>query len=473
MQFDSLTFIVFFALVALSYRCVGDWGHRKNLLLLSSYVFYAAWNPLFLPLLVTTSFLDWYLAGFLAKETNPVKRKYWLWAIIAINLGVLTYFKYAFFISSSLANAAQALGMDWTAEPFSIVLPIGISFYTFHSLSYCIDIYRRKFDPVESLRDYLLYVSFFPQLVAGPIVRWSEMKSQIQSPRRMTTSSTGLGLCLMILGLFEKIVLADTIFAPVADAYFSASIDQTAQQGWVATLAFSGQIFCDFAGYTTCALGAALILGFRLPINFLNPYTALGFSDFWRRWHITLSSWLRDYLYIGLGGSRGGKFRTARNLMLTMLIGGLWHGAAWTFVVWGGLHGLLLILERALGSILPTTIKNTALSRWCYRLCTLLCVLVTWVWFRSPSLEEALHSTVLLFDLPQLLNSTTDMSGAEWLALTSALGLIAGQWLMGDRQAAEVIVKTPTVLVGLLTGALLALIILSPGESHAFIYFQF
>ncbi|HEY7885785.1 MAG TPA: MBOAT family O-acyltransferase, partial [Cellvibrionaceae bacterium] len=342
-----------------------------------------------------------------------------------------------------------------------------------HSLSYCIDIYRRKFEPVHNLRDYLLYVGFFPQLVAGPIVRWSEMREQIETPRRMSATTIGMGVALMIVGLFEKVVLADSVFAPVADAYFNSAQSSSGAEAWVGALAFSGQIFCDFAGYTTCALGAALVLGFRLPINFLNPYAALGFSDFWRRWHISLSTWLRDYVYIGLGGNRRGRWFTYRNLMLTMLLGGLWHGAAWTFVVWGGLHGSLLIIERLIKNRLPHPIRLAWPLALLGKLATFAAIVITWVWFRSPDVASAWASSWQMLAFTSWVGAPVALSGAQQLVLLAMGLLLAGQLCFNNRSLPEVLAKIPAPLLGLLLGLLAAMIMLSPGESHAFIYFQF
>src|SRR5690554_1215371 len=469
MQFDSLTFIVFFVLVTALYALLPGWNTQKNLLLAASYVFYAAWNPLFLPLLITTSFLDWFMARKMAAADGH-HRKRRLWAILTINLGVLGYFKYAWFLTDTFSQALNWLGVGLAVEPFSVILPIGISFYTFHSLSYCIDVYRREFEPVRSLRDYLLYVAFFPQLVAGPIVRWTEMREQIEQPRQMSTATTGMGLALMVVGLFEKIVLADAVFAPVADGYFNQAAVTGGEQAWVGALAFSGQIFCDFAGYTTCALGAALVLGFRLPINFLHPYAALGFSDFWRRWHISLSTWLRDYVYIALGGNRGGRWFTYRNLLLTMLLGGLWHGAAWTFVVWGALHGLLLIGERLVRPWLPSP---GWIGRGLGRLLTFAAIVMTWVWFRAADVESAWQSTVQMLAVHRWWNADWALSGAQQLALWSIALLVLGQWWCQRRTLPELLGRLPAPLLGVLLGLLAALIVLSPKESHAFIYFQF
>lgn len=470
MQFDSLTFLFFFAITLALYHSVSSWELKKNLLLLASYIFYAAWNPFFLPLLIGTSLFDWLMAKRMAATENPKRRKIWLWCILATNLLILGYFKYTYFITDNISPLLDWLGVNSAQPSFDIILPIGLSFYTFHSLSYCIDIYREKYQPVRSLRDYLLYVAFFPQLVAGPIVRWNEMREQLARAPRTTPNALGVGLCLMIIGLFEKAVLADAIFAPVVDAFFNTP-NGNSLTAWTAALAFSGQIFCDFAGYTTCALGAALMLGFRLPINFMSPYAAIGFSDFWRRWHISLSRWLRDYLYISLGGNQRSTLYTYRNLLITMLIGGLWHGAAWTFVTWGALHGLFLIIERAIGSIiLFHPLKSIKVLRLFYGLLTFIIITLTWIWFRAPDVGSAVAVFIQLW---QFSSFEWSLNGSQQLALISILFLVAGQWIGRNNTLPEIIARTPIIVTGLIIGLLTALIVLSPGDSHAFIYFQF
>ena len=387
MQFDSATFVAFFAALLIAYALTPGWSARKNWLLAASWFFYASWNPWFLPLLIGSASLDWWMALRMDRAQGRARRA-WLAATVCINLLVLGYFKYIGFLADNLNTLLASAGLRVLAPEHSIVLPIGISFYTFHSLSYCIDVYRRKFPPTHRWRDYALYVAFFPQLVAGPIVRWTFMREQIEHPRHLGVSGLGTGIALMLIGLFQKVVLADSLFAPVADQVFSADQAVGVAQAWIGTAAFSGQIFCDFAGYSTCAIGAALAFGFRLPLNFLNPYAALGLSDFWRRWHISLSTWLRDYLYIPLGGNRGSALRTARNLMLTMLLGGLWHGAGWTFIIWGALHGAYLLVERMLRTALPATGRAARLLALPGAIATLLAVMYAWVWFRAGSLAQ-------------------------------------------------------------------------------------
>lgn len=472
MQFDSLAFVVFFLAVICLYRLGVDWSMKKNLLLVASYVFYASWNPWFLPLLILSSVLAWWMALRMSRSSGRARRN-WLVAILMVNLGLLAYFKYAFFIAENGFAFLALIGVEGRPPAFSLILPLGISFYTFHSLSYCIDIYRRRFEPVSSLRDYLLYVAFFPQLVAGPIVRWTQIGGQIEAPRAAPWSDVALGVALLIFGVFEKVVLADSLFAPVSDRMFA--LDQpSGLQAWVGVIAFSGQIFCDFAGYSTCAIGAALALGFRLPINFQNPYAAVGFSDFWRRWHISLSSWLRDYLYISLGGNRGGRLRLYRNLMLTMLIGGLWHGAGWTFVIWGALHGLFLVVERlfrdvdSLIRVLPGKLRN--LLGWSI---TLISVMLAWAWFRSRDLQQGWMLTTKLLQPFGDGVSLGVLDGASKLALVAFAALLVVQVVFRNRTLDVLFQRWSAVWLGLVLGAMMAAVILSPGLGMAFIYFQF
>jgi D-alanyl-lipoteichoic acid acyltransferase DltB (MBOAT superfamily) len=470
MQFDSFTFVVFFAVVLCVYNALRGWSARKWFLLIASWVFYAAWNPLFLPLLIGSATLDFWIARRIHASARPVARKHWIVATLLINLGVLGLFKYHAFLLDNFAALLALAGVHYVPAQFDIVLPIGISFYTFHSLSYCLDIYRGKFEPTRNWRDYALYVAFFPQLVAGPITRFTQMREQIETPRWTTRESLGLGCALLVLGLFEKCVLADTVFAPVADGFFNAVGSASAAAAWSGTLAFSAQIFCDFAGYSTCAIGAALALGFQLPINFRYPYAAAGFSDFWRRWHISLSTWLRDYLYVSLGGNRRGAWRTYVNLMLTMLIGGLWHGAAWTFVIWGGLHGLYLAAERFVRErLLPANWQAPALLRFGYGLLTLLLVTLTWIWFRAPDAATAWQAFGRL--LPAAGGSALDT--AQMFAVVGFVLVAAVHWLMRERELMTWQRRLPVPVLGIVLGLMLALIVLSPGDNHAFIYFQF
>lgn len=472
MPFDSLTFVVFFLALAALYQLPWSWNARKWLLLIASFVFYGAWSPAFLLLLIVSACVDWLLSLRIAAASETTSRKRWLTLSIVANLGLLGFFKYGTFLNQNVAWLLGIAGIDWQPPHFDILLPVGISFYTFQSLSYCIDVYRREVPLQRSLRDYILFVAFFPQLVAGPIVRYSHFRAQLETPRKSTADGVFVGLSLMLIGLFQKIVLADSVFAPVADTGFVIGTTPSTWVAWSATMAFSGQIFCDFAGYSLCAIGCAMILGFDLPDNFRSPYASVGFSDFWRRWHISLSTWLRDYLYVPLGGNRGSALFTARNLMLTMLLGGLWHGAAWTFVAWGAFHGLCLGVERLLRQQLPSgPWRQSLVLQWLYGLLTLFLVVLAWVWFRAPDFSTAAKVHGALF-------GATDNTLAPWstearLAM-SAFGLLwIAHWCTRSMNLRVRLSQLSGWSAGILWGLLLSAMLLSPGAGRAFIYFQF
>ena len=323
MVFNSLTFVVFFALVLGIHSLPLPWTARKINLLVASYIFYSAWNPPFVILLWVSTVVDWYAAQGLVKARRESARHAWMLLSVIANLGMLAYFKYGQFLVDNFSAVMASIGIAWQPAHYDIVLPVGISFYTFATLSYTLDIYLRRALPARNFLDYALFVTFFPHLVAGPIMRPTELVPQFAEPRRATGDQIRFGLALMTIGLFNKVVLADSFLATAAERVYDNDKVPGTLDAWIGTLAFSGQIFCDFAGYSTTAIGAALCLGFAMPDNFRFPYAAVGFSDFWRRWHITLSSWLRDYLYIPLGGNRHGARRTYFALMGTMLLGGL------------------------------------------------------------------------------------------------------------------------------------------------------
>ncbi len=473
MLFNSLTFIVFFAVVLGLHNAPLPWRGKKIILLVASYIFYGAWSPPFVILLWISTVLDWFVARRLDQTEAPGRRRLLLLISMVGNLGMLGYFKYGEFLMENFVQAMSLLGVIYQPPKWDIVLPVGISFYTFQTMAYSLDVYLRRAKPAKSFLDFALFVTFFPQLVAGPIVRPLDLIPQFATPRTASARQLGWGLMLMVLGLFQKIVLADGLLAPVADKVFAVKEMLHPLDAWCGTLAFSGQIFFDFAGYTTTAIGAALALGFSIPDNFRAPYAAIGFSDFWCRWHISLSTWLRDYLYIPLGGNRRGPARTYVNLMTTMLLGGLWHGAAWTFVVWGGLHGLYLCLER----ILKPRLGHLAFWRSMggkitLALITYFLVNLTWVFFRAQDFATAwrMLSSMLLLN----------RAGGPVLTtyfLVTALGTIAAMlvvhWRMRHQTLHEEVQRWPAPVLGLAWGAMLWLIVTTQGGGNAFIYFQF
>jgi D-alanyl-lipoteichoic acid acyltransferase DltB (MBOAT superfamily) len=437
-----------------------------------SYVFYSAWDPVFVVLLWASTIVDWNAAAIIDRAKTDGRRRLLMALSVIVNLGFLGYFKYGGFLLENLVSAAQALGIDYHPAKPDIVLPIGISFYTFHSLSYTIDVYRRKTKPWTSFLDFALYVTFFPQLVAGPILRANYFLPQCKTPRRATREAFGWGLAMLILGLFMKNVVADVLCAPAVDEVFATDGRLPVGDAWTGTLAFAGQIFCDFAGYSTCAIGASLCLGFSIPDNFRFPYAALGFSDFWQRWHISLSSWLRDYLYIPLGGNRKGPTRTQINLMLTMLIGGLWHGASWTFVVWGGLHGAYLIGERVVrAATADATWTKTALAKLTGIAVTFLLVCVAWVFFRAQTFGQAFTLLGSMFGFGGGTASVDPRN--RMLVGVTIIAILAVHFYMRDRSLEDAAGRVPTNLRVLALAAMLFSVILMQGEDRAFIYFQF
>src|SRR3954469_5875712 len=390
MLFNSLTFVAFFAIVLAFYWSMRSWEGRKNLLLVASYIFYGAWNPPFAALLFSTTALDFYLGRKMGKIDNARERRVWLWISVAVNLSMLGFFKYGNFLLENFQWVLARGGIEYKPPHLDVFLPIGISFYTFHSLSYTLDIYRGVMRPTRSLRDFTLAVSFFPQLVAGPIVRAGDFLPQLDAPPKAQKGRFLWGLLLMTLGLFEKVVLADTMLSGSADRVFGHGAPLVALDSWTGVIAFAGQIFFDFAGYSTCAIGAALCLGFHLKDNFRFPYAAIGFSDFWRRWHISLSTFLRDYLYIPLGGNQVRPIRAAINLVIVMFLGGLWHGPAWTFVVWGLLHGSYLVIERVIRAFFENkTWAGHPMSRIVAGFATYGGVCIAWVFFRASDFTIA------------------------------------------------------------------------------------
>jgi alginate O-acetyltransferase complex protein AlgI len=475
--FNSLTFAVFFLIVLGLHNLPLPWTAKKINLLLASYLFYAAWSPPFVILLWISTAVDWKVASWIRAARSARHRKLILALSLIANLGFLGYFKYGAFLMENFALLMRALGIAYAPPSWDIVLPVGISFYTFQSIAYSLDVYLRRAEPTEHLLDFALFVTFFPHLVAGPIVRPTLLIPQFQTPRRASSGQLIWGLVLMTLGLFEKVVLADGFLAPVADAVHKSPLDLRPLDAWTGALAFSGQIFFDFAGYSTTAIGAALALGFALNDNFNSPYAALGFSDFWRRWHISLSTWLRDYLYIPLGGNRLGEQRTYVNLMITMLLGGLWHGASWTFVAWGGLHGSFLAIERWCKTRVSTartttaglrhaTIRALAMSG------TFLAVTITWVFFRAHTFTAAWQL------LCSMAGASSNQHGILYWSDISAVcvivgGMLAAQWRLRSTRLETVVSAAPMWSVVLLWSGMAFALLAEQGAGDAFIYFRF
>jgi D-alanyl-lipoteichoic acid acyltransferase DltB (MBOAT superfamily) len=391
--FPTVTFALFFVIVLpLNWLLLPHRGRWSVFIITASYIFYGWWNPRFVLLLLAVTVWNQVMGLTIHRLTEPRARKLALGIAVAGDLGILAYFKYTDFLLVSGENLASSAGIQINQAIWQITLPVGISFFTFQAMSYIIDIYRRRIEPTSWL-DFAVYQSFFPHLEAGPIVRASEFLPQLRrrpDPRRVDAS---LAFFLIMSGLFKKVVLSDLLSQRIVDPVFAAPSLHSGPETLLAVYAYAAQIYCDFSGYTDIAIGLALLLGFRFPQNFNGPYTAVSIQDFWRRWHMTLSRWLRDYLYIPLGGNRHGRLNTYRNLMLTMLLGGLWHGASWTFVIWGAWHGSFLCLdhwrgERREARGLPEPVLDRR-ARIIRRVVTFNIVCVGWVFFRATSFLNA------------------------------------------------------------------------------------
>lgn len=395
MLFNSYTFWIFFGLVALVYRFLGHQG-RNRFLIFSSYVFYGFWDWRFLSLIFLSTAVDFWAGKRIAlardRGNGDVGGKPWLWLSLGTNLGLLAIFKYYGFFSSELNQLLGRVGFDQGLPHLDLILPVGISFYTFQTLSYTIDVFRGRTKHAPDFESFALYVCFFPQLVAGPIERSDRLLPQVVN-RRIPLDEIRFreGLYLVLSGLFRKVVVADNMALIANHVFGLPSAEVSAPLVLIGVYAFAFQIYGDFSGYSAIAQGTAKWLGFDLMDNFRQPYFATSPRDFWQRWHISLSTWLRDYLYIPLGGNRSGEKRTHRNLFLTMIIGGLWHGAAWTFVVWGIIHGTWLAVHRALSGTKEKkgTRKTPILLRMAKTLATFHLVCVAWLFFRAESLDQA------------------------------------------------------------------------------------
>ncbi|HUP23853.1 MAG TPA: MBOAT family O-acyltransferase [Thermoanaerobaculia bacterium] len=468
MLFNSFTFALFLTLVYAAYLALRRRRRAQNLLLLlASYLFYGFWDWRFLSLLGISTIVDYTVGRLLARTTLQRSRTALLVISLATNLSILGFFKYFNFFAE---NAVYVLGlMGIPADPIDlrIVLPIGISFYTFQTLSYTIDVYRRHLPPARDLLDFALFVAFFPQLVAGPIERASNLLPQIRNPRRIDLGQVDAGLFLILFGYFKKLVVADNL-AKISDFAFSNYAVLGGADLMVGSLAFAGQIYGDFSGYSDIARGVAKLMGFELMVNFRLPYVATSPSDFWERWHVSLSSWLRDYLYIPLGGNRKGAVTTYRNLTITMLLGGLWHGAAWTFVLWGLYHAVILVVYRLAGAVRSSN-RLMPLPRAAQITVMFTLTLVGWVIFRAESLEQASFILVHMWEptLPQ-------HWGLAYRLVFYSLPLLLVELSQARSRDLLIVTKQPFGWrVAIYTFLLVWISVFGVREAEEFIYFQF
>jgi D-alanyl-lipoteichoic acid acyltransferase DltB (MBOAT superfamily) len=473
MLFPTVEYALFFlAVLTIAWSLYRLPRAHKGFLLLASYAFYGFWNWTYLPLLIGISVFAGIVAKRIQSSTSPGVRRAWLMVGVFVCLAALVYFKYVSFLLSNLFALWGWLAPSPRIPITSPLLPLGISFFLFHAISLLADCYRGKVTEPVQLGDALLYVAFFPQLIAGPILRASRFLPQLAVPRNPNAIRINRAFLLIVGGLFKKVVISNMLATRLVEPVFSVPQSFSAGDTLLAIYGYAAQIYCDFSGYTDIAIGCALLLGFRFPRNFNAPYRAATPQEFWRRWHISLSTWMRDYVYFPLGGSRKGNLRTIVNLMLTMLLGGLWHGAAWTFVAWGGLHGLLLVGHRIWSRTTwyeMIALHNSTAWRWVARILLFHAVCVGWVFFRASSFEIA-------FDVFGRLG----VPGAVTLASTPVcivlfLGL-AGQYMPSRwRNAFEIEMgRWPALARGAALAMAIALIeILGPTGVAPFIYFQF
>ncbi|MCA9732730.1 MAG: MBOAT family protein [Deferribacteres bacterium] len=471
MWFNSWEFLYFLPTVLAIYYSLNK--KAQNLwLLVASYFFYGWWDWRFLSLVFASTLVDYFAGLYIQNQQAPSTRRLGLYASLFMNLGALCLFKYFNFFVDSFTALGDSFGLNFNTPVLRLLPPVGISFYTFQTLSYTIDVYRNRQEPVRNFIDFALYVTYFPQLVAGPIERATALLPQIQKKRIVTLEQFQAGCLLILIGLFKKIALADAA-APLVEEAFANPQAQSSIILLKGLYLFSLQIYCDFSGYSSIARGVSKLIGIELSENFQTPYLATNITDFWRRWHITLSRWLRDYLYIPLGGNRLGKTRTYINLMLTMLIGGLWHGANWTFVVWGGLHGFYLAAHKKISEIRRTnTKKNAKLSS------TILTVLktvttfhlvaLTWIFFRSPDFTTACNYLTGILRW----HGGFPLSYLKLPILLFAL-LAPIEWLQSRRFDVLAITRLPVPVRALYYVVMIIALILLGGNDVPFIYFQF
>ncbi len=475
MLFNSAEYFVFLPVV-LGIYWVSKHRVQNALLLVASYVFYGWWDWRFLALIALSTVTDYVVARRLHRTERESRRKALLLTSIAVNLGILGFFKYFDFFVEGFSGILQVFGFKPSLPTLSILLPVGISFYTFQSISYTFDVYRRRIPPERNLVTFAVYVAFFPQLVAGPIERANQLLPQIQARRNPPDGSQWVSaLSLILLGLFKKIVIADGL-AGLVQARFADPSAHGALSLLIGVYAFSLQIYGDFSGYSSIARGTARLFGIELIRNFEQPYLSTNISQFWRTWHISLSTWLHDYLYIPMGGNRGGRWQTYRNIMLTMLLGGLWHGASWGFVVWGGIHGVALVAHRAFGVYEPRRRPRSPklVDVWKMAL-TFNLVALAWIFFRADSLSHAGEYLAGFSRIGSLASAgDVTLGAAVTLVAGFLLVVIAIDWVDRNRSRLRPLERWGAVPIGAATGIMVAaLLVWSGGTPVPFIYFQF
>lgn len=473
MIFTEFKFLVFFAVVFVINWLLPKYSLRKLFLLICSYFFYAAWDWRFLSLIWISTIVDYSLSINMEKTSDFLHKRFLLGISLFVNLGLLAFFKYFNFFLDSALDLMAWLDLPVTVRSLQIILPVGISFYTFQTLSYTIDVYRGQLKPARNFLDFALFVAFFPQLVAGPIVRASDFLPQLKQARPFMAVPVRACLILFLFGFFKKACVADSI-APAVDAVFEQPSSYTFFSTWQAIWLYAIQIYCDFSGYSDMAIACAGLLSFSFPDNFDFPYFSSNISDFWRRWHISLSTWLKDYLYIPLGGNRGSRLFNYRNLMITMVLGGLWHGAAWRFIIWGAMHGAALVghkiyLEQQTHNRKEKGRKENLFTRFLGIFLTFSWVCLAWVFFRADSLGNAILIVSNCFSVGVMGSA---MLGAEYIPIL--LGLLLMHWLSYRGYLERMCRSLSGWGFSLAYGAAYAIVFAAkPTSYEPFIYFQF
>jgi D-alanyl-lipoteichoic acid acyltransferase DltB (MBOAT superfamily) len=473
MLFPTVEFALFFLLVLFVAWSLHRFNTLHKLFLLgASYLFYGFWDWHYVPLLFGISLFSGLIAQRIQSNDSPQARKRWLTIGIVVCLATLGFYKYTSFAFTTILDLWPHAHRPLKVHVPAPLLPLGISFFVFHAISLMMDCYRGKLKERVRLHDALLYVAFFPQLIAGPILRASNFMPQLGRMRDSRRIRINRALLLIVSGLFKKVIISNLLATRLVEQVFAAPQAYSRGDIFLSIYGYAAQIYCDFSGYTDIAIGCAMLMGYRFPRNFHAPYTATNPQDFWRRWHISLSTWLRDYLYIPLGGSRGSAWRTCLNLMITMLLGGLWHGAAWTFVIWGALHGLYLVAHRLWTGIMwqPVSwLRKTTVWRWLSRVLLFQAICLGWVFFRSPSFAIA-------FTMLRRLATPGACSLATIPVLLALIAGLAGQYQpLRWRRALEIeFNRWPALATGAaFAAAICAIEMLGPSGVAPFIYFRF
>lgn len=469
MLFNSIEYLIFLPIVFIVYWLLkSNYKYQNILLLISSYVFYGWWDYRFLSLIIFSSFIDYFVGKKIEKANGKENKKRWLLVSLCSNLGLLAIFKYYNFFADSFASTMSTLGWEVNDLTLNIILPVGISFYTFQTLSYSIDIYREKIKSCKDIIAFFTFVSLFPQLVAGPIERASNLIPQIEKRRSLNSTLVKTGIFQIFIGLFRKVAIADNLGVYVDAAYANHEIHNGSTL-LIATIFYAFQIYFDFSGYSDIAIGSAKLFGFKFNRNFNLPYFSKTLTEFWRKWHMSLSYWLRDYLYISLGGNRKGEILTYRNLLLTMLLGGLWHGSSWNFIIWGGIHGLFLSFEKFTFS----KFKINTFNAFGF-LYTFIVVLIAWVFFRAVDLNTAINILGKWISLefgPIFIGDINAFVNGLLLAVT---GILIDLKIFSSKTPLEDYgTKFSTFRLSVVVSVIILIICLFYSTAENFIYFQF